>query len=62
MGKTLGRRTWEAYEDHVPDGVKQRVDKVVRIGAHATRRVRDKKQIAAQGESLKRSIAKRFKF
>jgi hypothetical protein len=61
MVKSAGRRVWEVYDERTPDGVKRRVNRVVKITAKATKRLRDKKQIAAQGKVLKRAVAKRLK-
>lgn len=58
MPKSFGRRCYDAYSQ-LPDGIRCHTDKAIRAGAKATKRLRDKKAIERQGESLKRSLRRR---
>jgi hypothetical protein len=61
MGKSAGRRAYEAY-DQLPEGVKRQANKVIRLGAKATKGFRNRKVIESRGrawvEAQRRKIGK----
>jgi hypothetical protein len=61
MGK-LGRKVYETVYDPLPEGIKRQADKVIRLGAKATRSFRNRKVIESRGkawvEAQRRKIGK----
>jgi predicted subunit of tRNA(5-methylaminomethyl-2-thiouridylate) methyltransferase len=58
MGRSAGRRVYDAYSQ-LPDGVRRQTDKLVKLSAKATRRLRDRKQIEERGRAWVRGIGKK---
>ena len=51
MGKSAGRLYYEKIHERLPEGVKRQANKVIRVGAKATKRLRNRKEIEARGRA-----------
>jgi hypothetical protein len=64
LGKSAGRRAYEAY-DQLPEGVRRQTDKVIRLGAKATKSFRNRKVIESRGRAWvaaqRRKLPKRLR-
>ena len=60
MGKSLGRRCYDVY-DKLPPRVKHHTDKAIRVGAKATKNLRDKKQIESRGKASVAAVRRRLR-